>query len=92
MELIWEQEAPGSNPAIPTDQRHYSKLLLLSSALVAGGRSTPNVGRRGLLGLLRWLGSQNAGRLAELVQGWKRRSDERQLLREDRRKALSSGN
>jgi hypothetical protein len=27
--LIWEQEAAGSNPAIPTDQSHYSKLSLI---------------------------------------------------------------
>jgi len=31
MELIWEQEAAGSNPAIPTGQSHFSNVLTRSA-------------------------------------------------------------
>jgi hypothetical protein len=33
-ELIWEQEAAGSKPAIPTDQSHSSKLFLIFLCLL----------------------------------------------------------
>jgi len=38
LDLIWEQEAAGSNPAIPTSSEHMSILMRLGMGAKLGGR------------------------------------------------------